>query len=175
MSNKGLRKCAGCEKFFDFTSDGWFADRGEYIDKPICQECWHNDDPDIATIVEYDGDKNEISLGNYTLMGDTDNISLAVEDLANSIKWVKSDGWRGHYTGDTPKGYVRVVDAWFSLDGIHGDSEGLIDRLEYSLSAGDYPPFPVIVASLRTSNCMSRGLDVYVQDKDQLLKWMGDK
>lgn len=178
MQNK--RKCVSCEKYFDFANEGQYAEVGSDAGKPVCQNCIDQDqsDSDIAVLTQFfEGERQDYNLGYYSISGYTDELITASTHMLEHITW-HGQGWRGAYMLDSiPEGWERVGDGWGSLDGLHDDDGGVLETIETKLEKEDTPSFPLIILNLRTSNCMSRGLEAYIPKdrRAEFTAWIGGK
>ena len=170
---KKQTKCICCEEKIDQDCD-YYNYTSE--DELLCEDCYSDDlNNPIATIIDNQGMKHYKS--EYNFMNQEGDFGLDIEhgisEYADSIKYHKTDGWRGYYEGITPKGYKQVKNKWFcGFDGHNMDKfmENLNtiieDEKEY-LECFDF-----FISILRTTNVFSQCLEVYVREnqKDEFIK-----
>jgi hypothetical protein len=172
-------KCIACGETMtkkEFENRGTYANRGEYDGKPIHEDCETDDVSEpIASIVHFlDGYKYQASIGEYCVQafdGDDD----LVREISDGISYHKTDGWRGYYDGETPVGFVKMLDTWFcGFDGHNLNDDDYSSQLQKKFNDDEIPPVELILVFYRTSNAFSMCLNVYVRPKDKvkLIKWL---
>ena len=162
-------KCISCEEKINVDVDYYNHTQDNDL---LCEDCFSDDlDNPIATIINKDGMKHYKS--EYNFMNEHGDFGLdtcfnGISEYVESIKYHKTDGWRGYYEGITPKGYKRVKNKWFcGFDGTNMDDfmeklhNIMTDEKEY-LQCYNY-----FVSILRTTNVFSQCLEVYVKDNEK--------
>ena len=158
-----ITKCDDCEKKMDIDIDDCMY-VGEDI--PLCEDCYHADMDSVeATIIDGHGFKTYKTY--YQVMTeDGDQLEQGfIKDYADSVKRIATDGWRGYYRGDAPKGFKQVdtnscfcVFDWENIDDVMDKINKITkDDIEY-LQGFDY-----FLAILTTSNVFSSGFELYIR------------
>ena len=169
MNKSKINKCISCDEKINIDVDDYNYTEDNDL---LCEGCFSDDlNNPIATIINMDGVKHYKS--EYNFINDNGDFGLdtcfnGIAEYVESIKYHKTDGWRGYYEGITPKGYKRVKNQWFcGFDGYNMDSfmDNLNEILENDI---DYIScFNFFVSVLRTTNVFSQCLEVYVKDNEK--------
>ena len=169
MNKSKINKCISCDEKINIDVDDYNYTEDNDL---LCEGCFSDDlNNPIATIINKDGVKHYKS--EYNFINDNGDFGLdtcfnGIAEYVESIKYHKTDGWRGYYEGITPKGYKRVKNQWFcGFDGYNMDSfmDNLNEILENDI---DYIScFNFFVSVLRTTNVFSQCLEVYVKENQK--------
>jgi len=150
-------KCASCEEPIKNQDSLFFGDVNTYYEgKPLCEVCYHEDEP-VATIY-YRGEEEpyHISLTRNETEGDF------------KAKWRSTDAWRGRYELESEK-YQRIFsDAILS----YHESEAMLKELnDKMMEAFSTNGIDFCRAFLRTSNVFCTDYDIWVRkEPDQILR-----
>tara|TARA_Y100000310_G_scaffold223133_1_gene224954 strand:- start:222 stop:731 length:510 start_codon:yes stop_codon:yes gene_type:complete len=162
-------KCISCEEkikedYYNYTSTG----------EVLCEGCYSDDlnDP-IATVIDNQGGKHyKTNYNTFDEYGENYGIPDKISEYLESVNYTRSDGWRGFYTGQAPKGYETVKNTWFcgfdgaNMDNLMSNLNEIIEKDTEYLSNFDY-----FLSILRTSNLFSSGFELYVK-KDQVKEFV---
>ena len=114
MNKSKINKCISCDEKINIDVDDYNYTEDNDL---LCEGCFSDDlNNPIATIINKDGVKHYKS--EYNFINDNGDFGLdtcfnGIAEYVESIKYHKTDGWRGYYEGITPKGYKRVKNQWF--------------------------------------------------------------
>jgi len=141
--------CSCCERPIKNKDSLFFGDSNTYYEgKPLCEVCYHEDEP-VATI--YYRDEKEpypISLTRNETEGDF------------KAKWHSTDAWRGHYELESEK-YQRIFsDAILSYHESEAMLKELNDKMIETFSGNG---IDFCRAFLRTSNVFCTDYDIWVK------------
>ena len=169
MNKSKINKCISCDEKINIDVDDYNYTEDNDL---LCEGCFSDDlNNPIATIINKDGVKHYKS--EYNFINDNGDFGLdtcfnGIAEYVESIKYHKTDGWRGYYEGISPKGYKRVKNQWVcGFDGYNMDSfmDNLNEILENDI---DYIScFNFFVSVLRTTNVFSQCLEVYVKENQK--------
>jgi len=160
-------ECDSCEEIIECEDDQYYSN-GTEKDKTVCETCYCESRVVCSYVTpncEYPGTISEYcSYLDDTFYGE--KVCPAVEEHADSIKWHASDAWRGHYEGDTPKGYTNVITGWSSGGWGSGTDEVNDFHEMWEEDKERFAHIRMFVAIMPTSNVFAQGVDVFVHDDD---------
>lgn len=176
IKNRGDYKmeCISCNDKINIDVDDYQYTRDDEI---ICEGCYESDLDYPITIIN---NKNEKSyIGDYTIFNDfIEGNHDFLDDYAETINYIKTDGWRGYNKGKAPSGYISVESRWFcGFDGHNMNDfmfkfHQIIENCSDILECFDY-----FYAILPTSNVFSQNFELYIRknQKEEFLKTINEE
>ena len=166
MPKKDHRKCISCGEFYHMDEMMLTNGYGEN-DGDVCEDCYSNDEPACQYITPASDFIGYIgSYSRYLEEFWGENCYDSIEEHADSLQWVNTDGWRGYFDGKVPDGYSKVVNGWIcGFDG-EGTQEVKDFHEMWEEDKEQFSHIRMFVALCRTSNVFSTAVEAFVHNKD---------
>lgn len=164
MPKKGTKKCGSCHEYVP--EDDIVTTHPEY--GPVCETCYYEAQR-IATVVI----EGEIPKGFEDPDIDEDGKAVFyVTEFSNPTPFVinyrRTDGWRGYYYPETPKGWIKLRN-----DAILVHSEDELELKKFDTELASYLEAKGLALArvfTITSNVFCAGYDVFVEVPDDDLE-----
>jgi len=158
MSDKLI--CISCEEEIENEDYMMPSERGESEGEPVCESCFYESTPYASAARNTEESYHVTEFYNSATYEDD-----PIAEYFESLKWISSDAWRGHYEGEAPSGYEQMVDGWFGTVDGHFPTDS-IERFHEVWESGTLEELGVdlFMAAPITSNVFACGIEVYVSN-----------